>query len=218
MAQQNERDIGKDDHPIEMLEKADVAAGEAMAAHRHHPVLKLIGKAGELGDQGPLYLIGSAIAAAGLLRRDPRCLIAGVAVVAAVGVADVLKTAVKNGVKRSRPHHAVENDEYRFEKGGSDQKEEQSFPSGHAACTTAAVETASRFYPRAAPLLRTAGLLLTASRLAEAKHWPLDLVAGALLGKISERLIRFLLPPVLRLASTCLPAAARFSLHRSGMI
>jgi len=177
----------------EAVEKADVAMGAAVTAHRHHPVLKTLGHVGELGDQGPLYVIGTSVVAVGAMRRDARCLLAGLAVLAAVGAADLFKNGVKGAVKRSRPKHSVEEGEYRFEAGGSSRKEEQSFPSGHTACTVAATEAAILFYPATKPYLRPVAAVMTASRLAKGHQWPLDLLAGVVIGKLSQTLATFTL-------------------------
>lgn len=183
------------------LERADLAAGAAVAEKRHHPLLKALGQIGELGDQGPLYLIGGAVVAAGAIRRDARCIGAGAGILGAVGLADLAKTAVKNSVARSRPQHSLEENEYRFESGGSARKEEQSFPSGHAACTVAASEAAIEFYPQSAKFFRPLALMMTLSRLAKADHWPLDLVAGAAVGKISQVSASLLFRAVLRIVA-----------------
>lgn len=168
------------------LEKADLSAGAAVAKKRHHPLLRAFGQFGELGDQGPLYLIGGAMVAAGAVRRDARCIGAGAGILCAVGLADLAKNAIKSRVARSRPQHLIEEKEYRFESGGSARKEEQSFPSGHAACTVAATEAAIKFYPQSTLYLRPLALMMTVSRLAKADHWPLDLLAGATIGKASQ--------------------------------
>lgn len=185
------KDTTKSSPPVENtasndLEKADVAAGAAIAEKGHHPLLKAFGQFGELGDQGPLYLIGGVMVGIGAVRRDARCIGAGAGILCAVGLADLVKTAVKNRVTRSRPQHSVEENEYRFESGGSARKEEQSFPSGDAACTVAATEAAIKSYPQTATYLRPLALMMTLSRLAKADHWPLDLIVGAVIGKVSQ--------------------------------
>ncbi len=43
------------------LEKADVKLGKEVASHRHHPLVKAIGKAGKIADQEPLYAIAAAV-------------------------------------------------------------------------------------------------------------------------------------------------------------
>jgi len=176
------------------IENADIEVGRALAKHRNHPVVDWCCGVGEVGDQGPLYLIGSSLVAAGFFRKSPRCLLAGISMIAAVGVADFSKSTVKRLVKRSRPDHSLEKGDYRFETGGSPIKKEQSFPSGHVACTVAASETVSRFYPVAAPYVRSVAAVIGLSRIAKGDHWPLDIVVGSIIGFSSNRLTRKLLP------------------------
>lgn len=197
MENPDEKTLSDADHAGEMVENADVAAGRRLAAKRHHPVIHWISEAGEIGDQGPLYLIGGVVTVTGAFRRDPRCVGAGIAMLAAVGIADLIKSKVKDSVKRTRPNHAIEKSEYRFETGGSGEKEEQSFPSGHTACTVAAVETVARFYPQTSPYLRAVSMLMASSRVAKGKHWPLDLLAGAGIGMASQWLVKLLIPDTL---------------------
>ncbi|MBX3743627.1 MAG: phosphatase PAP2 family protein [Akkermansiaceae bacterium] len=187
--------------PADGVEGADVAAGAAVAQRRHHPVLKTLGHFGEIGDQGPLYLIGTSVLVAGVFRKDSRCFAGGLAVLAAVATADLIKSTVKNNVTRSRPNHSVEQEEYRFETGGSPRKEEQSFPSGHTACTVAASEAAISFYPGMSKYLRPLAVIMTASRLAKGHHWPLDLFAGVVIGKLSQKVACHLLYAIVRILS-----------------
>lgn len=175
----------------EVVEEADKAIGKAMAAKRHHPWVKKCADISEIGDQEPLYVIGAVATISGLLMKNPRCAVAGLAFLAAVGVADATKSTVKRLVKRSRPNHAIEEGgEYCFEVGGSADKKKQSFPSGHVAGTVAAAETVARFYPASAPYVRGSAVLLSLARVIKGSHWPLDLAAGALIGLAADRAIR----------------------------
>lgn len=111
---------------------------------------------------------------------------AGASILIGVGISDVMKTFVKDRVKRSRPHKLLDEGGYEFELGGSDEKKEQSFPSGHVAGTVAAAGAISRFFPSAAPYTTSAAGIITLSRVVKGKHWPLDLVAGLAIGLISD--------------------------------
>lgn len=182
------------DNPADAVEAVDKAVGESAVARRHHPLSKLLSKVGELGDQGPLYAIGAGIVGIGLLRKSPRTIVGGISMLAAVGAADALKSTVKKCVLRTRPHHAVEEGEYRFETGEPRKKEESSFPSGHAACTVAAANALSRVFPRYKPLAQTVSIFLTSTRILRGKHWPLDIFAGSLIGWLAERIVRGLTP------------------------
>lgn len=185
-----------DDGPAAAVEKADIKVGQAMASRRKHPVVDWCCGVGEVGDQGPLYLMGASMVAVGLFRKNPHAVVAGISFLAAVGVADVTKSTVKKLVKRSRPEHSLEEGNYRFEAGGSEERKEQSFPSGHVAGAVAAAGVVSRFYPSAAPYVRTSAVVIGLSRILKGSHWPLDLAAGGLIGWVSERLVRGVIPRI----------------------
>jgi hypothetical protein len=51
-------------------ERADVALGASMAAQRNHPFVRAAATAGELTDQGPLYILGAVVLAGGLAARS----------------------------------------------------------------------------------------------------------------------------------------------------
>ena len=54
-----------DDLPGQAVERADLAAGRALASRRDHPIVKCLGQLGEIGDQGPLYEIGASVTSRG---------------------------------------------------------------------------------------------------------------------------------------------------------
>lgn len=59
-----------------------------------------------------------------------------------------------------------------------------SFPSGHSATAAAGTITLSVVYPPLAPLLVVCGLLVCLSRIYLGVHYPLDVLAGALIGTV----------------------------------
>jgi membrane-associated phospholipid phosphatase len=177
-----------DDASVTDLEKADIELGKKIAKHRHHPVAKAAGKAGELGDQGPLYALSSGVLAVGVASRDRRLTDTGLAMLAAVAAADVAKRIAKSLVRRTRPKALLEEGDYEADTGGSDRKKEQSFPSGHTACSVAAARAFSRNVPEASAAAGGAAVVLSLSRIAKGEHWPLDVAAGAVLGLVAEAL------------------------------
>jgi membrane-associated phospholipid phosphatase len=178
------------DDPAATLEKSDVALGTRLAAWRELPVVRVCSKFGEIGDQGPLYVAGSSLATIGLLTHKKHLRHAGLAIVAAVSVADASKRLIKRVVTRSRPHQLMDNGHYSRDSGGSEEKTEQSFPSGHMAGSIAAARALSRDFPRAgkASLVIAAGIGI--SRIFKGEHWPLDIVAGTVIGLASEAVSR----------------------------
>jgi len=144
----------------EAVEKVDVAVGKKLAGDRERPAVKLAGKVGKLGDQEPLYALGTTLLVIGCVARHRRCAAAGVSMLAAVGAADAGKSLTKKLVKRTRPHVLLEEGRYAAEQGGSARKKEQSFPSGHVAGSVAAAQAMGRVFPesRPWPMLVAAGL------------------------------------------------------------
>ena len=175
-----------DDASVSDLEKADIKLGKKIAKHRHHPVAKAAGKAGKLGDQGPLYALSSGVLAVGAASRDRRLTDTGLSMLAAVAVADLAKRVAKNLVRRTRPKALLDEGDYDADAGGSDRKKEQSFPSGHTACTVAAARAFSRNVPEGSAPAAVAATVLGLSRVAKGEHWPLDVAAGAVIGLVAE--------------------------------
>ncbi|HKP93897.1 MAG TPA: phosphatase PAP2 family protein [Chthoniobacterales bacterium] len=168
------------------VEKADIELGKKIAKHRHHPLAKAAGKAGKFGDQEPLYALASGVLIVGVTARDRRVTDTGLSMLAAIAAADVIKRVAKRLVRRTRPRALLEHGRYEADAGGSDRKPEQSFPSGHTACTVAAARAISRHVPEASAAAGAAAIAIGVSRVAEGKHWPLDVAAGALIGLVAE--------------------------------
>jgi membrane-associated phospholipid phosphatase len=168
------------------LEQADIELGKKIAKHRHHPVARTAGKAGKIGDQGPLYALSTGILAVGVASRDRRLTDTGLAMLAALAAADVSKRLVKNLVHRTRPHVLLDDGRYEADAGGSQHKPEQSFPSGHMAGSAAVARALSRNFPEVGAVAGAAAVAIGISRIAKGAHWPLDVAAGAVIGLTAE--------------------------------
>jgi membrane-associated phospholipid phosphatase len=168
------------------LERADIDLGKKIAKHRHHPVAKAAGKAGKVGDQGPLYALSSGVLAVGVASRDRRLTDTGLSMLAAIAAADLAKRIAKSLVRRTRPKGLLDEGDYDAGAGGSPCKDEQSFPSGHTACTVAAARAFARKVPGSSAAAGVAAVALGLSRIAKGAHWPLDVAAGAIIGLVAE--------------------------------
>ncbi len=168
-------------------ERAEVEQlGARLAGTRQAPATKVLGPIAQLGDQEPLYAAAAILVIAAAVRRDPRLGVAAVRVGAAVALSDAMKSAAKKLVKRSRPRALAEGRGYRREAGGSNEKAEQSFPSGHVAATLAAARALARVYPASRGPGLAVAFCLGVVRVIEGEHWPSDVAAGALIGLAAE--------------------------------
>jgi undecaprenyl-diphosphatase len=101
-------------------------------------------------------------------------------VVATTALATNLVTSViKHAVGRERPPTIVLDPEPLMEVPTT-----SSFPSGHASMSFACAYALSRLAPRLTPFLYVLAALIAFSRIYVGVHYPLDVLAGALLGTV----------------------------------
>jgi membrane-associated phospholipid phosphatase len=170
------------------VEDADLELGKKLAEKKDDPVVRALVEVGKLGDQEPLYAYAAAVIAAGLFSWNSRRARLGVSMLLAVAAADLGKRLLKGMVTRTRPHVLLEEGRYEADSGGSESKPEQSFPSGHVACTAAQARAISRLMPSVGPWSAVAVAIIGVARMAKGAHWPLDVAAGLVLGLVSEAL------------------------------
>lgn len=172
----------------------DVEAAASAARHRHHPVIKMLGATSEMADQIPLAVICGAVMAAGLASGRPQVMQTGARMMAAHVLANVVKRRIKNRLRRTRPEEVVRKGDYAFELGESEGGHETSFPSGHTAGAVAVAAIVARDMPSlAVPALGIAALM-SGVQVPRARHYPVDVAAGAALGLAAAWLVSAMLP------------------------
>jgi undecaprenyl-diphosphatase len=135
-----------------------------------------------IGTWGAVWLALGLLAAI-VLRRPPAFLVVAAADAIAQGASEGIKAAVDRPRPHVRPLVTVPHT--------------PSFPSGHAASSFACALVLTWLAPRlGAPLLALASLI-AASRVYVGVHYPLDVLAGALLGLAVATALRLLgaVPP-----------------------
>jgi membrane-associated phospholipid phosphatase len=172
------------DQAAEQLLEADAKTVEAVQPFQDNALLDRLA---DLGDQPAMRVVCVATVAAGMLARDPRFVRAGVRMLAAHTLATWTKTFVKHRVDRSRPRSAGDpRQNHRLAPGRSRDKEETSFPSGHAAGASAVARAFAREVPEWAPAAYAVGGVLSLAQIPRCAHYPTDVGAGIAIGLASE--------------------------------
>jgi membrane-associated phospholipid phosphatase len=176
---------------------ADAAAAEAMAPYADTPWLEPLA---DLGDQPQLRTLSAALIAAGLAAGrssgyGPRLARAGLRMLIAHQLATMAKNFVKNRVDRTRPR-SIEGSgkDHRIEPGTNEEKEETSFPSGHAAGAAAAARAFAREFPELGAPAAAAGGALALVQVPRCAHYPTDIAAGLAIGLAAEAAVAALWP------------------------
>lgn len=184
---------------LDAMLQIDVALRAWLATHHTSPLDALMLGLSALG-RGGMVWFALAIALA-LLRRAQTAAVWRVAL--AVGLAELAtNAAVKPAVGRVRPFEAVMDARVIGEKPTT-----YSFPSGHAATAVAGALSLGRACPVARPVFWTLAGLIALSRVYVGVHYPLDVIAGALLG---------LACAFFTLGGRALPEATRAALMEGG--
>lgn len=176
---------------------ADAQAAEAMAPYEETPALERLA---DLGDQPQLRTLSLALLAAGLAagrRSDwgPRLARAGLRMLIAHEAATLAKNFVKRRVDRTRPRSLhLPGKDHRITPGTDEEKEETSFPSGHAAGSAAVARAMARELPELAPLAAATGGALALVQVPRCAHYPTDIGAGLAIGLAAEAAVAALWP------------------------
>ncbi|MBB3695082.1 phosphatase PAP2 family protein [Sphingomonas sp. BK580] len=138
-------------------------------------------------DEPPLLALGLGTLALGAVLRRPVLARSGARMVTSHLLATGLKTVMKASVDRVRPNAA--GDHPTVAKGhGTDDTTRNAFPSGHTAGAVAIAEAVRREVPGAAVPARLAAGAAGALQVTRGAHYASDVVAGAAIGWLSERL------------------------------
>lgn len=174
---------------LHSLLQADKAVTHRAARHRDEPLARAVGWAAELADEPQLITLSIVTAAVGLAtgRRDVAR--AGARMVAAHLVAIGAKSVLKRTVDRSRPKHALETGEERFEPGTSDDHEQQSFASGHTAGMMAVTRAVAHEIEGLALPGAVATAAVAAAQPVAGNHYVSDVAVGAVIGWAAEALV-----------------------------
>jgi membrane-associated phospholipid phosphatase len=170
---------------VKKVAKADRKLTDRLADARHHRAARVAGQAAEIADQPPLIALSAATALVGLATRRPELVRGGLRMLAAHSVATGLKTLIKHRVDRTRPKRAAE-DGHRFEKGESADHELNSFPSGHLAGAVAVSRAAAHELDQAGLPGAVVTGAVAAAQPPAGNHYLTDMVAGAVIGWVSE--------------------------------
>jgi membrane-associated phospholipid phosphatase len=171
------------------LEKADVAAAQALAPYEESLPVRLTALVGKLGDQPPMRIVSGGVLALGLVRRDVRMIRAGFRMLVAHTLATLAKDAAKKRVDRTRPRLLAKEGRYKMKPGRNESKEQTSFPSGHSAGAMAVAASFARDYPEHKAAAYGAGAAIALAQVPRHTHYPTDVGAGIAIGLGSEALV-----------------------------
>ena len=171
------------------IEEAEIRIAEKLGEYRHNGAVRAIGAFSEIADQAPSFVICGAVLGVGLLSGRTQLAAAGTRMLASVVVAAGMKRVVKRMVFRTRPHVLIKQGRYHFQPVGPEGGDNHSFPSGHTAGAVAAARGLARVFPGTSTGAYAAAVVIAGVQIPRAKHYPLDLAAGAIVGLLSEFLV-----------------------------
>lgn len=161
----------------------------AAAEQRERRIVALLGGASEIADQPPLIAISLVTIGAGVAMRRAALVRTGARMLLAHALATGGKTLLKRTIDRTRPRRALAEGRHRSGKNkGSRDPELNSFPSGHMAGAVGVVQAVAATNPALAAPLRAAAAGIGAMQLPYGKHYPSDVLAGAAIGWVAEKI------------------------------
>ena len=171
-------------------EAQDVAlAQHAIELLGDNPVVEVVAKISKVADQPPMIALSAATLAAGLVAGNPRLAGGGVRMLAAHALATGIKAVIKKRVNRTRPFLLMEEDRYETGGEGRDEKDVNSFPSGHTAGIVAVAGALGQSYPQARLPAYGIAATLAAVQVPRGAHYPIDVAVGAAIGWAAQALV-----------------------------
>ena len=168
------------------VEAADIRAGVALAGAKDGATVRGLAALGEVGSWQALLALCTGTLAWGLLSGDRRVAAAGGRMLAAGVLASLAKTSVKRTLHRTRPNVLMDEGLYRRGRRGPNVGPWQSFPSGHAALSTAVARAAAHACPELRGPAYAAAASVAAVQVLRGAHFPADVLAGAAIGIAAE--------------------------------
>lgn len=181
-------------NPSNRVEAADVAAGLKLARAKDHPGVRALARASEVGSWKSLLALSVGTLAWGTIARDHRLAAAGRHMLQAGILASVVKTGLKRTVHRTRPNVVMDEGFYARGWPGTSVGPWQSFPSGHSALSAAVACAAARAYPEIKRPAYVAAAGVIAAQVVRGAHFPVDVLAGALIGVVAEAAVDRIAP------------------------
>jgi len=161
-----------------IIDVIDVPLFRLLNGQLHHPLLDAVMKAVTTQENWYPVLLGLWVAL--LVWGGRRGRLAAAMIVVAIAFSDRLTCGVMKPLfGRLRPMNALPSDQVRLIVGGS---KAFSFPSAHAANSTALAVVAAWRFPKMWPAFAAVAVLVAYSRVYVGVHYPFDVLVGALVG------------------------------------
>lgn len=165
---------------------------EPVLALRQSALVRTLTPLAKAADEPPLIALSVATLLGGAVLRRADVARLGARMLAAHLVATGFKTVLKGSVDRRRPNAVDDEPEIR-PGSGTDDKSVNAFPSGHTAGALAVAQAVAHEMPRYAVPARVVAVVAGGTQVPRGAHYLSDVVSGAVVGWVSERIAGYLL-------------------------
>jgi membrane-associated phospholipid phosphatase len=177
---------------IEDAAKAEHRLLEPVITGERSMLVRALTPLARAADEPPLMLLSVATLIGGAVAGRAAIARTGARMLAAHLVANGLKTVLKGSVDRLRPN-AVKDEPEIKPGSGTDDKAANAFPSGHTAGALAVAQAVAHELPRYRVPARVVAIVAGGTQVPRGAHYLTDVVAGAAVGWVSERIAGHLL-------------------------